>query len=49
MGKLIEEPSLKNRSQVFVDRAHAGRLLAREPDLLAELAEARDPEVARLR
>jgi len=28
MGKLIEEPSLKNRSQVFVDRAHAGRLLA---------------------
>jgi putative phosphoribosyl transferase len=28
MGKLIEEPSLKNRPQVFVDRAHAGRLLA---------------------
>lgn len=28
MGKLSEDPSLKNRSQVFVDRAHAGRLLA---------------------
>jgi putative phosphoribosyl transferase len=28
MGKLIEEPSLKNRVQVFTDRTHAGRLLA---------------------
>ncbi|MCX5889542.1 MAG: phosphoribosyltransferase family protein [Deltaproteobacteria bacterium] len=28
MGKLVEEPSLKNRVQVFTDRAHAGRLLA---------------------
>ncbi len=28
MGKLSEDPSLRNRSQVFADRAHAGRLLA---------------------
>jgi predicted phosphoribosyltransferase len=28
MGKLSEDPSLKNRLQVFTDRAHAGRLLA---------------------
>lgn len=28
MGKLTEEPALKNRVQVFTDRAHAGRLLA---------------------
>ncbi len=28
MGKLNEDPSLKNRSQVFADRAHAGCLLA---------------------
>jgi putative phosphoribosyl transferase len=28
MGRLIEEPSLKNRLRVFEDRAHAGRLLA---------------------
>jgi len=28
MRRLIEEPSLKNRVQVFTDRAHAGRLLA---------------------
>jgi len=28
MGRLIEEPRLKNRAQVFTDRAHAGRLLA---------------------
>ncbi len=28
MGKLTEEPTLKDRVHVFVDRAHAGRLLA---------------------
>jgi len=28
MGKLTAEPALKNRVHVFVDRAHAGRLLA---------------------
>ena len=28
MGKLLEEPTLRNRVQVFLDRAHAGRLLA---------------------
>ncbi len=28
MGRLSEDPSLKNRSYVFKDRAHAGRLLA---------------------
>ena len=28
MGKLTAEPALKNRVQVFTDRAHAGRLLA---------------------
>ena len=28
MGRLTEEPALKNRVQVFTDRAHAGRLLA---------------------
>jgi predicted phosphoribosyltransferase len=28
MGKLLEEPTLRNRVQVFMDRAHAGRLLA---------------------
>ena len=28
MGKLTAEPALKNRTHVFVDRAHAGRLLA---------------------
>jgi putative phosphoribosyl transferase len=28
MGKLIEEPALKDRVQVFMDRSHAGRLLA---------------------
>ncbi|MCX5892588.1 MAG: phosphoribosyltransferase family protein [Deltaproteobacteria bacterium] len=28
MGKLIEEPALRDRVQVFMDRSHAGRLLA---------------------
>ncbi len=28
MGKLNEEPTLKDRVQVFMDRSHAGRLLA---------------------
>lgn len=28
MGRLSEEPSLRNRLRVFKDRAHAGRLLA---------------------
>ena len=28
MGKLSEDPRLKNRTRVFFDRAHAGRLLA---------------------
>ena len=28
MGRLTEEPALKNRVQVFTDRDHAGRLLA---------------------
>ncbi len=28
MGKLTEEPALKDRTYVFTDRAHAGRLLA---------------------
>jgi predicted phosphoribosyltransferase len=28
MGKLSEDPSLRNRLQVFTDRAYAGRLLA---------------------
>jgi len=28
MGRLTAEPALKNRVHVFVDRAHAGRLLA---------------------
>jgi putative phosphoribosyl transferase len=28
MGRLTEEPALKNRAQVFTDRDHAGRLLA---------------------
>ena len=28
MGKLSEEPALRDRVQVFMDRAHAGRLLA---------------------
>ena len=28
MGKLIEDPALRDRTQVFMDRSHAGRLLA---------------------
>ena len=28
MGKLNEEPALRDRVQVFMDRSHAGRLLA---------------------
>ena len=28
MGKLIEDPALRDRIHVFMDRAHAGRLLA---------------------
>ena len=28
MGKLREEPAIRDRTQVFMDRAHAGRMLA---------------------
>ncbi len=39
MGKLSEEPTLRDKVQVFIDRSHAGRLLAER------LQAYRDPKV----